>query len=81
MTENFDTPDYPAQITIPTNLPQTVRHDHFTHPKQPELKIELSRGQKGSYGWTISYNGEDLDAVVNKIREADAKLRKLFLEE
>jgi len=82
-TTNTDiTPQIP-QVTVTSNIvpSQTIRHDHYTHPKQPELKIEVSRGQKGSYGWTITYNGTDLDAVIEKIREADEKLRKLFLGE
>jgi hypothetical protein len=60
---------------------EAIRHDHFTHPKPPELKVELARGQKGSYGWTISYNGKDADEIISKIREVDAKLREAFLQE
>ncbi len=79
--QEFNTIPAPdVKVNIEPILPyQTIRHDHYTHPKQPELKIEVSRGQKGSYGWTITYNGTDLEAVIEKIREADAKLRELFL--
>ncbi|WP_309493777.1 hypothetical protein [Candidatus Hecatella orcuttiae] len=82
-TTDSDIPPQLPQINISSNLipSQTIRHDHYTHPKQPELKIEVSRGQKGSYGWTITYNGTDLDAIIEKIREADTKLREFFLTE
>lgn len=60
---------------------QIVRHEHVSIRQEPELKITLSRGQKGNYGWEIQYAGEDLKAVLDEIEEADRELRKKYSSE
>lgn len=42
-------------------------------------KVELTRGQKGTYAWTITYHGEWPDDVVCNIKYVDDALRKEFL--
>ena len=59
---------------------QVVRHEHFSFRPEPELKVTVTRGQRGGYGWEITYSGKELDEVLRVIKEADEKLRKTFLE-
>lgn len=45
------------------------------YDKQPrDISIKLEKNTKG-YSWEISYAGEDLDKVLEKIREANARLQ------
>jgi hypothetical protein len=60
-------------------MPQEFHHQHFHFRAEKELKITITRGQRGNYGWEISYTGAKLDEVLNTIKEADKKLRKMFL--
>ncbi|AEA46687.1 hypothetical protein [Archaeoglobus veneficus] len=59
---------------------QVIRHEHFSFRPEPELKISVTRGQRGGYGWEITYTGKDMDEVLRVIKEADEKLRRTFLE-
>lgn len=43
--------------------------------QQEPLKIELDRGQKGTYGWSITARGSDMAEVLSRLRAADAALR------
>ena len=43
------------------------------------LSVEVERGQRGGYGWTIKLHGEKPSEVVYTIAETDKKLRELFL--
>ncbi len=54
---------------------------HVSVPSEPQLKVEITRGQRGGYGWTISFAGQDMEKVLATIKEVDAKLREEFLEE
>ena len=54
---------------------------HVSVPQEPTLKVEITRGQRGGYGWTISFSGQDMEKVLATIKEVDAKLREEFLEE
>lgn len=54
---------------------------HVSVPSEPALKVEITRGQRGGYGWTISFSGQDMDKVLKVIKEVDARLREEFLEE
>ena len=42
-------------------------------------KIELTRGQKGTYGWTITSHGFYTDDVLNDIGYIDEQLRRKYL--
>lgn len=59
---------------------QIVRHEHVTIKQESELKVTLTRGQKGSYGWEIQYAGEDR-AVLETLAETDSKLRERYAVE
>ncbi|AGK61472.1 hypothetical protein Asulf_01489 [Archaeoglobus sulfaticallidus PM70-1] len=76
-----DSPKTNVTVNLPTQPSQTIRHEHHTMPKPPEIKVTLTRGQKGSYGWEITYNGTDSEFIISKIKYIDEKLRKLFLED
>jgi len=54
---------------------------HVSIPSEPALKVEITRGQRGGYGWTITFSGQDIEKVLATIREVDARLREEFLEE
>ena len=54
---------------------------HVSVPQEPALKVEITRGQRGGYGWTISFSGQDMEKVLATIKEVDARLREEFLEE
>jgi hypothetical protein len=60
---------------------QVIRHEHLSIRQEPELKITLSRGQKGGYGWEIQYSSEDKKKVLEAIEEIDRELRKRYLSE
>lgn len=48
------------------------------YDKQPkDISIKLEKNTKG-YNWEISYAGEDIEAVLTKIREANEKLTKEY---
>ena len=51
----------------------TIKHEGVSQPK-----VELTRYQKGGYGWVISAGGSDLPAVITAIKEADAQLQQAF---
>ena len=42
-------------------------------------KIELTRGQKGTYGWTITSHGGLPDPTLADITYIDGKLREFFV--
>jgi len=48
------------------------------HESGNPVKIEVTRGQRGSYGWTISVSGTDAEAVRAKVEEIDGRLRGDF---
>jgi len=45
------------------------------------IKIQLERGQRGGYGWTISVRGKDSAVIIGKIKDLDDKLKSDFIEE
>jgi len=59
-------------------LTETVIHEHRTVENPPDLKVELARGMKGQYGWTITFTGKDIETVLKGIQEADMKLRTSY---
>lgn len=49
-----------------------------THVSGNPVKIEVNRGVKGGYGWTITMAGTDPGAIRAEIKEIDAVLRVDF---
>jgi len=43
------------------------------------LSVEIERGQRGGYGWTIKLHGQKSGEVVDVIAKTDQKLKELFL--
>lgn len=44
------------------------------------VSIELARGQKGSYGWTIKVHGRSVEEALALTQETDSKLKKQYGE-
>jgi len=42
------------------------------------FKVELARGQKGSYGWTITVHTVTSTQAVEQLKELDARLQAEF---
>ena len=42
-------------------------------------KIELTRSQKGNYGWTITIHAEFPDNALRNLQETDSSLRKRYI--
>lgn len=43
--------------------------------QQQIYSIDLARGQRGGYGWTIKVRGDDLKAVLADLQLADGLLK------
>jgi len=43
------------------------------------IKVEVERGMRGQYGWTISIHAESELGLVGKIQNIDQQLREIFL--
>jgi hypothetical protein len=54
---------------------QKIIHEHRNIENPPDLKIEITRGQRGGYGWTITYSGKNLADILDRIQFADTLLR------
>jgi hypothetical protein len=50
----------------------------ITHESGNPAKIEVTRGQRGGYGWTISLAGSDPGAIVDQLKEIDTNLQASF---
>ena len=59
---------------------ETIIHEHRNIENHPDLKVELTRGQKGGYGWTITYSGKTNLGVFQTIRDMDESLRQQYGE-
>lgn len=55
-----------------------VEFKHIFEYAEP-LSVEVERGQRGGYGWTIKLHGVKSGEVVQIVWETDQKLRQLFL--
>jgi hypothetical protein len=42
------------------------------------VSIELSRGQKGSYGWTIKVHAATTEETIQQVNTIDTNLRKVY---
>jgi hypothetical protein len=45
---------------------------------QYPIKIELNRGMKGQYGWSIHIEAEDMNTALFLIETLDQELRRKF---
>jgi len=50
---------------------------HHIYDKNDTIKIKLMKMSK-SMQWELTYEGEDVDAVIVKLKEADEKLRAIY---
>jgi len=55
-----------------------VEFEHKVERAEP-LSVEVERGMRGSYGWKIKVYGASFASMVLDIKDADQKLRELFL--
>jgi len=55
-----------------------VEFEHKIEHVEP-LSVEVERGMRGQYGWSIKLHGVEPKAVVDIIATTDQKLRELFL--
>ncbi|RLI92013.1 MAG: hypothetical protein DRO95_03230 [Candidatus Altiarchaeales archaeon] len=44
----------------------------------PEVSVKLIRGQRGTYGWEIKVNGDEIDSVMRKLKTIDNNLRIIY---
>ena len=51
----------------------TLKHE-YTNP----ITIEVTRGQKGSYGWTIKVSGTSLESITDQLQATDNRLKQDF---
>lgn len=47
------------------------------HHEEP-FKVELSRGQRGSYGWTITVHTVTANQATDQLKDLDAQLQAQF---
>ena len=59
----------PVKVEVSGN----IKHE-YTNP----ITIEVTRGQKGSYGWTIKISGTDLGVICGQLLATDLRLRDDF---
>lgn len=55
-----------------------VEFEHKIEHVEP-LSVEVERGMRGQYGWTIKYHGADPSEAILIIHETDTRLRAMFL--
>lgn len=51
----------------------------ITHETADPISVELARGQRGSYGWTIKVKGDHAWKVLRQADEIDKYLRNTYL--
>lgn len=51
----------------------------ITTATEDVYKIELTRGQKGTYGWTITVHSIQADIALDDLQHIDAALREEYL--
>lgn len=47
------------------------------HHEEP-FKVELSRGQRGTYGWTITVHTVTANQATQQLKDLDAQLQAQF---
>lgn len=45
--------------------------------EKPYYRVEMERGQRGSYGWTIRASGPDLKQIKKEVKETNQWLLEL----
>ena len=53
---------------------------NIVHETADPVSIELARGQRGAYGWTIKVRGKDADEILARIAQIDTKLRLNYVQ-
>jgi len=48
-------------------------------PPAPTSSVELTRGQRGAYGWTIKCHDPDIFAALREVQDIDQQLRAAYL--
>jgi len=48
--------------------------------KEDTIKVKLERGQRGTYGWEISYENTDDQVLIDRIERMDLTLRTKFAQ-
>ena len=51
---------------------------NIKHEGDP-FTVEITRGQRGGYGWTVKVRGQDPGQVLAAIRELDTRLRAEYM--
>lgn len=51
----------------------------ITTATEDVYKIELTRGQKGTYGWTIVVHGIQADIAIDDLQHIDQQLREQYI--
>lgn len=46
--------------------------------REDKIKVELTRGQRGGYGWAIRLKGNNMAEVIGDIQLANDKMKKAF---
>lgn len=55
------------------NITGTIQHE-----TADPVSIELARGQRGGYGWTIKLRGKDEAEILPRVDAIDLKLRQTY---
>ena len=50
-------------------------HEHTNVQNPPSLKVQVERGQRGGYGWTISLEGYNWETAKHALKIIDADLK------
>lgn len=53
-------------------------HEHTNVQNPPSLKVQVERGQRGGYGWTITLEGETWETLKQALKIIDADLKAAF---
>lgn len=59
----------PVKVEVSGN----IQHE-YTNP----VTIEVTRGQKGNYGWAIKLAGTNLEAICDQLKATDNRLKQDF---
>lgn len=57
---------------------EVILSGNIKHESAQPIKVEVTRGQKGSYGWTFSVSGSDPDGILVRCKDIDNRLQIMF---
>lgn len=43
-----------------------------------KYKVEITKGQKDTYGWTVTVRGDNYSTVLGEARQMDNDLREIY---